>query len=164
MKQLWARAGNAASSGPVMAALLKEAAGGARNAFTQPHAKSLGSVLAAAAGGAGMKAEHHLDALRAAVQVVEAVRKVCTEAGKKLAVLVGAEWLNAVAKAVVTVRELGVSDRVNTQLSRLIQVMGIAELVAVAQPDPALKMRLAKAQAARAEAASKPKNGHRKQR
>ncbi|GFH19422.1 uncharacterized protein HaLaN_16368, partial [Haematococcus lacustris] len=84
---------------------------------------------------------------------------VCTEAGKKLAVLVGAEWLNAVAKAVVTVRELGVSDRVNTQLSRLIQVMGIAELVAVAQPDPALKMRLAKAQAARAEAASKPKNG-----
>ncbi|GFH18715.1 uncharacterized protein HaLaN_15563 [Haematococcus lacustris] len=105
-----------------------------------------------------MKAEHHLDALRAAVQVVEAVRKVCTEAGKKLGVLVGAEWLNAVAKAVVTVRELGVSDRVNTQLSRLIQVMGIAELVAVTQPDPALKTRLAKAQAARAEAASKPKN------
>ncbi len=88
-------------------------------------------VLAAGSRAGGMKAAHHADAAKAAVQLVEALRRLVTAPGggggaaheaaavagggaagraakaggvAKLAELVGAEHMHGVAKAVVTVR------------------------------------------------------------
>lgn len=51
---------------------------------------------------AGMKPEHHVGAIKSAVAAVEAVRRLFPE--RKLPELVGAENLNALAKAIVTIR------------------------------------------------------------
>lgn len=162
----------------------------------KPHFPSVGAALAAAAGGLGLKPEHHANACKAAVGVVEGVRKVrcglalawgpwhrfpvllfsrhdlhavvCTDlspamsnplihtqtfllqvvpAEKKLSEALGPERISNLAKAVVTVRDLGVSPKVDAQLSRLAQAAGVAAVLASTQPDPALKAKMEKARA-----------------
>jgi hypothetical protein len=71
----------------------------------KPHASALGAAVSSVtSGGQGMKPDHHADALKAAIRVVEVCKKAASEAGRKLGEVIGPEWLNAVVKAVATVR------------------------------------------------------------
>ncbi len=68
----------------------------------KPHMKGISAALAAAVAGVGMKPEHQAEALKAAVGVVEAVKRI--HPGSKLGEVMGPERINLVAKAVATVR------------------------------------------------------------
>lgn len=65
--------------------------------------KHIGAALVVAVAGVGMKPEHQADALKAAVGVVEALRRV-HPSSSKLGEVLGPERIGAVAKAVATVR------------------------------------------------------------
>ncbi|KAF5843807.1 hypothetical protein DUNSADRAFT_5044 [Dunaliella salina] len=116
----------------------------------KPQMKAISSALVAAVAGVGMKAEHQVDALKAAVGIVEAIKRL--HPSSKLGEVMGPERINLVAKAVSTVRDLGTPDRVGAQLSRLSQVLSITDLLAKTQPDPALRAKISKARAQQAEA------------
>jgi len=81
-----------------------------------------GAALVAAVAGVGMKSEHQADALKAAVGVVEAIKKV--HPNSKLGEVLGPERINAVAKAVSTVR-VGATVAVGVCVSSRLQEYGV---------------------------------------
>jgi len=155
-----------------LAALLKAAGGGARNAYVQmeavqlllatlraaastpdaaqelgprlkAHMSAVGAVAESTTAGAGMKPAYHADAIKATVGVLEALRKLLPE--RKAGELLGTERLKGITKAIATVRALGVAERVTAQLSRLAQALGVTEALATQQSDPVLHDKLLKA-------------------
>lgn len=86
----------------MVASAAAPAAAAAAVAVLKANMKGIGAALVAAACGLGMKAEQQADALKVAVGVVEALKRL--QPGAKLGEVLGPERINAVAKAVATVR------------------------------------------------------------
>ncbi|KAG1677626.1 hypothetical protein FOA52_010407 [Chlamydomonas sp. UWO 241] len=112
---------------------------------------ALGAALAATAAGTGMRKDQHAGSLKAGVSVVEGVRRLFK--GKRLYDVIGADGINALAKAVATVSSLGAQPKVVAQLGRLTAAAAITDLAAKLGPDAALKAKLVKARE-KAEAAA----------
>eukprot|EP00983_Pelagomonas_calceolata_P038464 1136803-Pelagomonas_calceolata.AAC.15 len=96
--------GPASQGSPAAPASSNPAAASAAAAL-KPHMKAISAALVAAVAGVGMKAEHQADALKAAVGIVEAIKRL--HPSSKLGEVMGPERINLVAKAVSTVRVRG---------------------------------------------------------
>lgn len=88
-------------------------------------------------------AAQHASALKASVAVVEGLRRVFK--GGRLYDVIGADGVNALAKATATVTDVGAQPKVLAQLGRLSTVTAVDDLAAKLGPDPALKAKLVKA-------------------
>ena len=105
---------------------------------------AFGAALAACAAGVGLKREHHGRAAGAAAAAAEALKRLLP-AGKRAAEVLGADKLNAIAKAVVTVQSLAAPPKVSKPLKRLAEALALGPLLEKTQPDPALASRITKA-------------------
>eukprot|EP00798_Chlamydomonas_sp_ICE-L_P019314 gene19314-25966_t len=109
------------------------------------HALGVSAALNAAIMGCGMKKAGHQDAAKAAVQVLEGLKR--SQKDKRLAEVLGAGGISSLAKAVATTKSVGVPPSIDGILNRLINTAGIKELVGSTAPDAALKTKITKAKA-----------------
>ncbi|KAG2493575.1 hypothetical protein HYH03_008094 [Edaphochlamys debaryana] len=115
---------------------------------------ALGGALAACAAGVGLKREAHAKAAKAAVGVAESLRKLAP--GKRAAEVLGSDTLNAVAKAVATVRSLEPAPGVAKALQRLVDTLALGPLMEKTKADPALASKITKAAPAKPAAPEQP--------
>ena len=104
-----------ASSSPTASGPPPQATAAAAAAALKPHMKAIAAALTAAVAGVGMKPEHQADALKAAVGVVEGLKRV-HPSSSKLGEVMGPERISQVAKAVCTVRVSGGCNCTNQQM------------------------------------------------
>ncbi|GLI61735.1 hypothetical protein VaNZ11_004161, partial [Volvox africanus] len=104
---------------------------------------ALGGAVAACVAAVGLKTKQHVRAVQAAVTVAESLKQLLQ--GKRLAEILGADKINAIAKAMVTVQSLGTVSRVDKLHRRLTDVMVLGSLLEKTKPDPALAARIQKA-------------------
>ncbi|GIM10483.1 hypothetical protein Vretimale_14025 [Volvox reticuliferus] len=104
---------------------------------------ALGSAVAACVSGVGLKVKQHVRAAQAAIKVAKSLKRLMQ--GKRPAELMGADKINAIAKAVVTVQSLGTAAKVDTLHRRLTDAMALGPLLEKTKPDPALAARIQKA-------------------
>lgn len=115
----------------------------ALRALVKSHTGQLSASLCHAVTGPFRTKDRHATAVRCARACLDAAKKL--QPGKRLAEVLGPETLNALAKGIVTVRELELPDKVTKQLDSVVAAAGLQELVARTQPDAARLQQLKKA-------------------
>jgi hypothetical protein len=115
----------------------------ALRALVKSHTAQLSAALSHAVTGPFRTKDRHATAVRCARACLDAAKKL--QPGKRLAEVLGPETLNALAKGIVTVRELELPDKVTKQLDSVVAAAGLQELVARTQPDAARLQQLKKA-------------------
>ncbi|GLC57322.1 hypothetical protein PLESTB_001211700 [Pleodorina starrii] len=105
----------------------------------------VGSALAACVAGVGLNNERRARVAQAAVAMCEVLHKWLATAGKRPAELMGPDKMNAIAKALVTVKSLVVPPKVSQRLQRVGELLALGPLLDKTQPDPALASRIQKA-------------------
>lgn len=108
----------------------------------KPKLAAIAAALSCAVTGPFKNKEQHTQAVKSACSCAEGFRKLNPD--KRLAQIVGGDTLNAVAKGIVTVRMLDMPKQTETQLQRLIGILGIQELVSKSKPDGATLAQLKK--------------------